>query len=240
MSDVLGQLWAGALAGYAIAVPVGAVATYLVGLTARTSWRVGAAAGLGVVTADGLYALAATLGGAALAATIAPAAPWLRLASGVVLVALAAWTAWVAVRDFRASSAEASPVGTPAGTAAEPVPGEPTAPAAARRPARTRVRTPGPARAYAQLLALTAVNPATVVYFAAVVVGARATSGEPGGAAGAAAFVTGAFLASASWQLLLASGGAVLGRRLSGPRGRLATGLVSAAVMLVLVVALLG
>ncbi|WP_171905377.1 LysE family transporter, partial [Cellulosimicrobium cellulans] len=117
---------------------------------------------------------------------------------------------------------------------------EPTAPVAVRRRARTGVRTPGPVRAYAQLLALTVVNPATVVYFAAVVVGARATAGEPGGTAGAAAFVTGAFLASASWQLLLASGGAVLGRRLSGPRGRLATGLVSAVVMLVLVVALLG
>ena len=46
-------LLAGLLAGYGIAMPVGAVATYLVTLTARTSARVGAAGALGVASADG-------------------------------------------------------------------------------------------------------------------------------------------------------------------------------------------
>ncbi|WP_454041934.1 LysE family transporter [Cellulosimicrobium sp. Marseille-Q8652] len=218
MTDALPSLWAGVLAGYAIAVPVGAVATYLVALTARTSWRVGAAAGLGIATADGLYALVAVLGGAALAGVIAPAAPWLRLASGVVLVALALRTAWVAVREHRAHSVPA-----------EDLPGGPRA--------RVAGPPPGPTRAYARLFALTVANPATVAYFATVVVGARATAGDPDVVSGAL-FVLGAFVASASWQLVLAGGGTVLGRWLSGPRGRLATGLVSAAVMLVLVVVL--
>lgn len=218
MTDALPALWAGVLAGYAIAVPVGAIATYLVALTARTSWRVGAAAGLGIATADGLYALVATLGGVALAGVIAPAAPWLRLASGVVLVVLALRTAWVAVREHRARTvpADASPD---------------------RRRARLAGPPPGPGRAYVQLFALTVVNPATVAYFATVVVGARAAAGDAAVVSGAL-FVVGAFVASASWQLLLAGGGTVLGRWLSGPGGRLATGLVSAAVMLLLVVVL--
>ena len=41
----------------------------------------------------------------------------------------------------------------------------------------------------------------------------------------AALFVAGAFLASARWQLVVASGGALVGRALTGPRGRLATAL---------------
>ncbi|MER6591520.1 lysine transporter LysE, partial [Micromonospora purpureochromogenes] len=60
-------LLAGLLAGYGVAVPVGAIAIVVIGLTARTSLRVGAAAALGVAAADGLYAALAVLGGAALA-----------------------------------------------------------------------------------------------------------------------------------------------------------------------------
>jgi threonine/homoserine/homoserine lactone efflux protein len=59
---VTGALLAGLLAGYGIAMPVGAVATYLVTLTARTSARVGAAGALGVASADGLYAVVAGIG----------------------------------------------------------------------------------------------------------------------------------------------------------------------------------
>lgn len=40
---VTAALVAGLLAGYGIAVPVGAVATYLVSLTARTSLQIGRA-----------------------------------------------------------------------------------------------------------------------------------------------------------------------------------------------------
>ncbi|SCF32367.1 hypothetical protein GA0070215_117105 [Micromonospora marina] len=51
--------------------------------------------------------------------------------------------------------------------------------------------------------------------------------------------MTGAFLASASWQLLVAGGGSVVGRVLAGPRGRLVTGLVSSALIAGLAVATL-
>ncbi|MFI5613896.1 LysE family transporter [Amycolatopsis sp. NPDC051903] len=188
-------LVAGALAGYGIAVPVGAVGAVLVGLAARTSLRVAAAAALGVATADGVYAVVAVAGGAALTPVVAPVLVPLRWASVVVLVALAAYTAVAAIRRYRAGDSARAPVNAPVGVA----------------------------RAYVSFLGLTVLNPATVIYFAALVVGGTA-------AGSGAVFAIAAFAASASWQLLLAGGGLLLGRVLAGRRGRLGTALVSSAV----------
>ncbi|MFF7450046.1 MULTISPECIES: LysE family transporter [unclassified Streptomyces] len=199
-------LVAGLLAGYGIAVPVGAVATYLVSLTARTSLRTGVCAALGVATADGLYALAATLGGSALAAALRPVLGPLRWASAVVLLALAAHGAVTAVRRYRAR----------------------------RLAARADPPPPSPARAYLALLGITLLNPTTVIYFAALVLGTRAT--DPVQPLEQGVFVGAAFLASASWQVLLAGGGALLGRVLTGRRGRLVTAVLSSAVITVLAV----
>jgi arginine exporter protein ArgO len=82
------------------------------------------------------------------------------------------------------------------------------------------------------LLGLTAVNPATVVTFGAVVVGHQLAGSPELGAA--TVFALGAFAASATWQVLLVGGGSLLGRLLSGARGQLAVASVSAAAMLVL------
>jgi arginine exporter protein ArgO len=124
---VSAALAAGLLAGYGVALPVGAVGAYLVALTARTSLRTGAFAALGVATADGVYAVIAVC--------------WQGAA------------------------------------------------------------TPGHADQ--------------------------------------AVFVVAVFVASASWQLVLAGGGAFLGRLLTGSRGRLVTGLASSALIGVLAVHLL-
>jgi arginine exporter protein ArgO len=202
---VTGALVAGLLAGYGIAIPVGAVGTYLVALTARTSLKTGLAAALGVASADGVYALVAVLGGAAIAGVITPVAGPLRFGSAGILVVLAVRGAVRALRSHRETT--------------------------------TRPVTPlAPARAYVSLLAVTLVNPATVVYFAALVVGDRA--GAPVPVSGQVVFVLAAFAASASWQVLLAGGGALLGRLLTGPRGRLVTALVSSAVITALAVRL--
>ena len=204
---------AGAVAGYGVAVPVGAIAILIIGLTARTSLRVGAGAALGVATADGLYALLAVVGGAALAGLIDPVAGPMRWLAAAVLLALAAHTAVTAVRHHR-----------------DPA-----------RAARADAGLSTPWRAFAGLLALTLLNPATIVYFAALVLGRQASDGltASGGltVAGEALFVLGAFLASASWQLLIAGSGSLVGRLLTGPRGRLVTALVSAAVIVALATA---
>lgn len=190
----------GVVAGYGVAVPVGAIGVLIAGLSARTSLRVGAAAGLGAATADGVYALVAVLGGAAIAGVVAPIAGPLHWVAAVVLLVLAVVTA----------------IG------------------AFRKPASERADRPGMNawRAYSGILGLTLLNPATVVYFVALVLGR-------GGAGGGAWFVIGAFLASASWQLLIAGGGSLVGRLLTGSRGRMITALVSSAVIAVLAVQIL-
>jgi arginine exporter protein ArgO len=81
-----------------------------------------------------------------------------------------------------------------------------------------------PLRAWAAYAAITAVNPATVVYFAAIVL---ANHDLVTGPAESTAFVLAAFVASASWQSLVACTGALLGTVLTGPRGRVVTGVVS-------------
>ncbi|MFF9298456.1 LysE family transporter [Streptomyces althioticus] len=198
---MIAALLAGLLAGYGIAIPVGAVGTYLVSLSARTSLRTGVSAALGVATADGLYALAAVLGGSALASALRPALGPLRWVCVLVLAALASWGAAGAVRQYR---------GRRLATRAAPAP-------------------QSALRAYLTLLGITLLNPATVIYFAALVLGSQ--SGSAAGAAERTVFVTAAFAASASWQVLLAGGGALLGRAPTGHRGRLATALVASGVM---------
>jgi threonine/homoserine/homoserine lactone efflux protein len=214
---------AGLLAGYGIALPVGAIAVLIMGLAARQGFRVGAAAGLGTATADGVYAALAVLGGAALGRFIGPVATPLRVLAAVVLVLLAVRIAVTALRHAR-DPATLPPPSTATGT---------------------------PARAFATVLGLTLLNPATVVYFAALVVGRQAGAVDPAGSLGSASsagsagsagaswmFVVAAFLASASWQLTLAGGGTLIGRVLTGPRGRLVTGLASSVVIATLAVLL--
>jgi arginine exporter protein ArgO len=193
--DLTRVVLSGLVTGWAIAIPIGAVGAFLVTLAARTSFRVGAAGALGVATVDGGYALLAVVAGAAVAAALDPVAHPLQIASGVVLLGIAALTAGHAI-------------GT-AGRIRE------------TRPMR-------PAAAYLLFLGITAVNPTTVVYFAAVVLGNRHLVSS---AVEGVAFVVAAFVASASWQLFLAGGGAALGRVATGHRAHLVTGLVSAVVI---------
>lgn len=206
MIGVFAALAAGLLAGYGIALPVGAVGTYLVGLAARAPFRIAVAAALGVATADGGYALLAALGGGPIADAVRAVAGPLRIGSAVVLAALAAVTAVRALREHAA-----------------PVPPE--------------VRVPSAVRAYAGLLAVTCANPTTVVYFAALVVASRsAVAATP---ADRLAFALAALVASASWQVALVTCGSLLGRVVAGRRARLATALVSSAVVLALAARLL-
>src|SRR2546423_14355370 len=91
-------LISGLLAGYGVAVPVGAIGVLILSLSARTRLLVGAGAGLGVATADGLYAAIAALGGAAIAGLIRPVDTPPRWAAAIVLFGMAAPTAVVAWR----------------------------------------------------------------------------------------------------------------------------------------------
>ncbi|MEU8890572.1 LysE family transporter [Streptomyces sp. NPDC048442] len=208
-------LVAGLLAGYGIAMPVGAMSVLIVTLSSRVSFRHGLAAALGVALADGLFALAAVLGGAALARVISPLTSVLQSAAAAVLVVLAVRGTVTALREHRRIR-----VGGGGGAVATerdvPVPADGVRP---------------PLRTFAGMVGLTLLNPVTLVYFGVLVVGRRPGDDSLGPGL---LFVLAAFVASASWQTLLASAGALLGRALTGPSGRLLTALVGNGVILLL------
>lgn len=182
---------AGVVAGYGIAIPVGAIAILIVETGLRRGFRLAAAAGAGAATADGIYAAVAAAFGAALATVIAPLATPLRVLAVAVLVAIAARGLW----GLR----------TPGGIAPDPG----IAPLPADADDAEQAGSVG--RTFAAFLGLTLLNPITVTYFAALILGLTATGD---GIGEKAAFVSGAFLASLSWQTLLAAVGAFLHRRL--------------------------
>jgi threonine/homoserine/homoserine lactone efflux protein len=208
--SVTADLLAGAVAGLAVAMPVGAIGAYLLGLAARERFSVAAAAALGVASVDGAYALIASLGGAGLKSLLQRTSAALSVAAALVLVVLAILTLQRAIRRYRAVAPPISRAG----------------------------RLASPPRAYAALVGLTAVNPATVITFSAVVLGRPL---ENAGVSWLAigAFTVGAFAASAAWQLLLVGSGSLLGRLLAGRHGQLAIACASALLMLGLAVAVL-
>jgi arginine exporter protein ArgO len=221
---MIGALLAGLAAGYGIAIPVGAVAVLIVETGIRSGFRAAAAAGAGAASADGIYAAIAAVCGVALAGVLAPWQVPLRAAAIVVLVGLG-------LRGFRSVAREAEvtrgrepeaarvpgPVQTGRGLPASP--GEPASLDPVPRPLR---------RIYAAFLGITLLNPMTITYFAALILG---LGGTGSGAAEKIAFVAGAFSASLSWQLLIAAAGAALHQRLA-PRLRLAVGVVGNVIVL--------
>lgn len=176
---------AGALAGFGIAIPVGAIAVLIVTTAAARGAVVGFAAGAGTASADGIYASLAALFGAALSGVIAPWLADLRVAAAVVLAAIGLVGLW-RLRRASAPLADGAPKSGPA--------------------------RGGPGATYLRFLGLTLLNPVTVIYFAALVVALPAIGAS---SSERLAFAGGAFAASLTWQTLLAGAGAVLHRRTS-------------------------
>jgi threonine/homoserine/homoserine lactone efflux protein len=96
-----------------------------------------------------------------------------------------------------------------------------------RRAARAGSRP----RTYLRFLGLTLINPLTVIYFSSVVVANQTAAGP----LRASAFVAGVALASASWQTLLATSGALAGRAVVD-RGHLLISVIGYGLVLVLAV----
>ena len=193
MSDVRAALLSGLIAGWGVAVPLGAIGVLLVDLGMRAGFRRASAAAAAVATADLLYAAVAAVAGAAVAGLLEPHAHAMKLVAAGVLAA-------VAVLSLLR-------LGNPQAGAALP-------------PAH---------RLYGRFLALTAVNPTTVVYFVALIAGLPAVASAP--APAKAAFVVAVGVASLSWQLTLAASGAALHHRLP-QRARLYTALAGNALVL--------
>lgn len=170
----------GALAGLAVAMPVGPVGVLLLreGLVRGTRVAVGAAAG--IATVDLAYAVVAVALGGTVSRVVGAHEELVRAVAAVVLLVVGAagvvgW--WRARRSAVAPAGEVDPAG-------------------------------GAGRAYLRFVGLTAVNPLTALTFATVAVGLAASlSGagdEPAGLGVGTAFVVGAGVASLAWQLVLA------------------------------------
>ncbi|MEE8405670.1 MAG: LysE family transporter [Acidimicrobiia bacterium] len=172
----------GVVAGYGIAIPVGAIAILIVQVGIKCGFRCAFAAGAGAATADLVYAGLAVLGGAALARAVDSVGDSLRIVSAIVLVIIAI----MGLRRARTSLEETE----------------------FAYPDRSEL-----AATYARFLGLTIINPTTIVYFAAVIIGLGVASNLTAGAG--VVFVLGAFLASLSWQTLLAVIGGFAGSRLT-------------------------
>lgn len=164
----------------------GAVGTLLVETAITAGPRAGVAAGLGVATIDLAFAAVAVIAGGEARAVLAGYEPDLRAAAAVML-------AVVAVRGLRTVM---------------------RAPASSDRAGAHAVSPPlrdgPPAAQYARFLALTAINPLTIVYFASVAASLSLT-----GFAGRVAFVIGAGAASGIWHVLLTLAAGRAGRRMS-------------------------
>jgi arginine exporter protein ArgO len=185
---------AGAAAGYGIAIPVGAIAVLILETALRRGFRLGAVAGAGAAVVDGFYAAVAAVFGAAVAAALSPWGRPLKALAVAVLVVIAVRGLVLVARDRRRERA-----GSPGATGM----------------AKPRTRPGGDViRTFLAFVGLTLLNPLTVVYFGALVLGLPVAGAGGADPAGKAAFVVGAFLASLSWQTLLAAFGALLHRRL--------------------------
>jgi threonine/homoserine/homoserine lactone efflux protein len=204
---------AGVAAGLGIAIPVGAIAILIVETGLRRGFRLGVAAGAGAATVDGIYALIAAAFGTALAAILAPLETPLRVLAVVVLAAIAV-RGLLGLRAASLASVEDEVQVPPDVEAAE--------------------RGGSAPRTYGVFVAITLLNPVTVTYFAALILGLGSTGDGP---AEKVAFVAGAFLASLAWQTLLAAAGAFLHRRLS-PRLRAGVILVGNGIILVFAIAI--
>lgn len=205
--DVWAALGAGLIAGLAIAVPLGAIGVLLVREGATRGFAGGAAAAAAVASVDTLYCLIAVTAGAALSPLIAAWEPWPQIIGGAVLLVIAVR----GLRQLRVTPSESEAASTGEGGSSW--------------------------RRYALFFALTAVNPATVVYFAAIMAGLSAVAAS---AATAAAFVVGVAVASVGWQLLLVLAGAALRWKTGGRHRRVTTAIGSAVVGVLGVVMMTG
>lgn len=138
----------GLLAGYGIAIPVGAIAVLIVETGIRSGFRSAAAAGAGAATADLLYASTAVVGGAAVSTAITSVATPFKYASAAVLAAMAV-AGLIRVGKTRRAEPGDGPV----------------------------IDRSHLVRTYRTFLGMTLVNPLTVVYFTLFVIGSGMAAG---------------------------------------------------------------
>lgn len=213
--DVGAVLASGLAAGLGVAMPLGPVGVLLLREGVQRGPRDAWPAATGVALVDTLYCLLAATVGAAASPFIDSLGVWPGVIGGSALLVIAASGLWRGTvggtRTAPGSPADATPPPLGAGTG-----------------------TGGPAR-FLTFVGLTLVNPATLVYFAALMAGLPHVSGD---STSVLLFVAAVGLASLAWQVLLVCAGGILHRR-AGPGLQRATVVAGNSVVAVLGVGIL-
>jgi threonine/homoserine/homoserine lactone efflux protein len=139
---MLDAFWAGVIAGYGIAIPVGPIAVLTLQLAVTHGFRAAAPAAAGAASADLTYAVLAALFGVVLAGVLEPIIVPARIVGAVLLTVIGLRLLLEALRM------ETGPDATP-----------------------TQPASVSPGRTYLTFWALTVTNPMTFLYFAALIIG---------------------------------------------------------------------
>lgn len=176
-------LLSGIVVGVALAVPLGAIGLLLIQEGVARGMRRGFPAAAAVSLVDIMYCAVAVAAGSLVGPIISNWVPWPQVIGGVTLIALGV---------LRLIGRPRPKVSSSDGTAAH---------------------SGATVHRFVLFLGLTAINPATVVYFASILPGLDQISAST---AARVSFVIGVGLASAGWQTLLVALGAIL-RHKAGP-----------------------
>jgi len=182
----------GVIAGFGVAVPLGAIGVLLIRLGLKAGFRAAVAGGLGVATVDLAYCSLAVCAGSQVSQTISGWGNWPLYISGTVLVGIGLSQLAGAFRDNSGAAA----------------------------PLKARSQ-------FLRFVGLTALNPMTVVYFAAL---ATVLASRQADVVGRTVFVVGVGSASAAWQILLAAAGALL-HKTARPRAMRLLGVTGSAIV---------
>lgn len=175
MFEFLTDFSKGLVIGVSIAAPVGPIGILCIRTTLAAGMTAGFVTGLGAATADAIYAALGAFGITAVTLILQSTGPYLRIA-GIAVLLWIAWSTWRQTpRD--ADAGNVNQLGSSLWMA------------------------------FASTCALTLTNPMTILSFAAIFAGAGLAA--PAGAEAATAFgqaialVSGAFVGSMAWWLLL-------------------------------------
>ena len=174
------------LIGVAVAAPVGAMGVLCIQRTLSRGWRTGMATGLGVATADGLYAALAAFGISALSGALVTWQVPLRLLGGLVLIGLGLRAALAPQQACDAQSVTN----------------------------HTSLDTTGALALYMSAVGLTLTNPMTIMAFGAIFAGAGLSA--QAGASSAMVATVGVTTGSLAWWAILVTGVALARHTVSG------------------------
>jgi threonine/homoserine/homoserine lactone efflux protein len=182
----ISSLARGLLAGYGVAIPLGPITLLIVEMGIQYGFRTAICGAAGAAAADLIYATAAVFVGVFIAHLLAPLATPLHYLSAAALILIGVW-----LLDKQRTQRR--------NKVSDPLVG------------KLGSLTSG--QAFTMILGLTLLNPLTITYFTALILSLRTSGSDT--APHEWLFIAGVFLASFSWQMLVAGTGSVLRRRVS-------------------------